>query len=255
MLNPGVFPQYLFISEILKMRAIRDPDHVIFTLVNAKGGAAATLTCLQLHKRAERVSNLLNERAKINTGDHVALIFPPGIDLVCAFYGCLYVGEYFIYNPMTTQLRLFFGGKVLPPTIISTTNHRNLVSLNRVPTPSFVHSIARSLGAVPVTIRPPHPQNLQTTLPTVRMIVDVSKSTLVLSNQNVIKLLKSKEAAGVVDVKSWPTVLDTDDVPKRKIVPTYRAPTAELLAYLDFRYALLKPLFNVHNVLTHVLFL
>lgn len=90
-----VFPQYLFISEILKMRAIRDPDHVIFTLVNAKGGAAATLTCLQLHKRAERVSNLLNERAKINTGDHVALIFPPGIDLVCAFYGCLYVGEYF----------------------------------------------------------------------------------------------------------------------------------------------------------------
>lgn len=87
------------------------------------------------------------------------------------------------------------------------------------------------------------------------MIVDVSKSTLVLSNQNVIKLLKSKEAAGVVDVKSWPTVLDTDDVPKRKIVPTYRAPTAELLAYLDFRYALLKPSFNVHNVLTHVLFL
>lgn len=95
------------------MRAIRDPDHVIFTLVNAKGGAAATLTCLQLHKRAERVSNLLNERAKINTGDHVALIFPPGIDLVCAFYGCLYVGEYFIYNPMTTQLRFFFWRKSL----------------------------------------------------------------------------------------------------------------------------------------------
>jgi hypothetical protein len=43
-----------------------------------------------------------------------------------------------------------------------------------------------------VTIRPPHPQNLQTTLPTVRMIVEVSKSVLVLSNQNVIKLLKSK---------------------------------------------------------------
>ncbi|XP_050522179.1 disco-interacting protein 2 isoform X3 [Daktulosphaira vitifoliae] len=171
---------YLFISEILKMRAIRDPDHVIFTLLNAKGTAAANLTCLQLHKRAEKVSNLLNEKAKVNTGDHVALIFPPGIDLICAFYGCLYI------------------------------------------------------GAVPVTIRPPHPQNLQTTLPTVRMIVDVSKSTLVLSNQNVIKLLKSKEASNVVDVKSWPTILDTDDVPKKKIVPSYRAPTAELLAYLDF---------------------
>lgn len=68
----------------------------------------------------------------------MALIFPPGTDLICAFYGCLYV------------------------------------------------------GAVPVTIRPPHPQNLQTTLPTVRMIVDVSKSVLVLTNQNILKLLKTK---------------------------------------------------------------
>ena len=47
-------------------------------------------------------------------------------------------------------------------------------------------------GAVPVTIRPPHPQNLQTTLPTVRMIAEVSKSALILSTQNTIKLLKSK---------------------------------------------------------------
>ena len=43
-----------------------------------------------------------------------------------------------------------------------------------------------------MTIRPPHPQNLQTTLPTVRMIVDVSKATVILSTQNVVKLLKSK---------------------------------------------------------------
>ncbi|KAK7590362.1 hypothetical protein V9T40_001975 [Parthenolecanium corni] len=169
-----------FISEILKWRAQSTADHVIFTLLNAKGAAAAQLTCSQLHKRAERIGSLLQERAKINTGDHVALIFPPGIDLICAFYGCLYV------------------------------------------------------GAVPVTIRPPHPQNLQTTLPTVRMIVDVSKSVLVLSNQNVIKLLKSKEASGVIDIKSWPLTLDMDDMPKKKLTSLYRAPTAEMLAYLDF---------------------
>ena len=42
------------------------------------------------------------------------------------------------------------------------------------------------VGVVPVTIRPPHPQNLQTTLPTVRMIVDVSKSAIILSSAQVI---------------------------------------------------------------------
>lgn len=153
---------------------------MLFTLLNSKGATAKVLSCSELHKRAERIGNLLNEKGRINTGDHVALIFPPGLDLICAFYGCLYV------------------------------------------------------GAVPVTIRPPHPQNLQTTLPTVRMIVDVSKSVLVLSTQAVIKLLRSKEASNVVDIKSWPLILDTDDMPKKKLPMVYRAPTAEMLAYLDF---------------------
>lgn len=44
---------------------------------------------------------------------------PPGIDLIVAFYGCLYA------------------------------------------------------GCVPITVRPPHPQNIATTLPTVKMIVEV----------------------------------------------------------------------------------
>ncbi|KAM0730239.1 Disco-interacting protein 2 [Formica fusca] len=172
--------KYQFISEILRWRAVSTSDHVIFTSLNAKGVVATSLSCSQLHKKAERIGNLLLDRGRINTGDHVALIFPPGTDLICAFYGCLYV------------------------------------------------------GAVPVTIRPPHPQNLQTTLPTVRMIVDVSKSILVLTNQNILKLLKTKEANNVVDVKSWPIILDMDDMPKKKLPVMYRAPTAEMLAYLDF---------------------
>jgi len=85
--------QYQFISEILRWRAVSTADHVLFSLLNAKGVATTMLTCSQLHKRAERVGTLLVEKGKINTGDHVALIFPPGIDLICAFYGCLYVGK------------------------------------------------------------------------------------------------------------------------------------------------------------------
>ncbi|XP_044015311.1 disco-interacting protein 2-like isoform X2 [Aphidius gifuensis] len=172
--------KYQFISEILRWRAMSTSDHVIFTLLNAKGVVTTSLSCSQLHKKAEKIGNLLLDKGRINTGDHVALLFPPGTDLICAFYGCLYV------------------------------------------------------GAVPVTIRPPHPQNLQTTLPTVRMIVDVSKSVLVLTNQNMVRLLKSKEANNVVEIKSWPTILDMDDMPKKKLPVMYRAPTAEMLAYLDF---------------------
>uniref|UniRef100_A0A8C9XZ18 Disco interacting A n=1 Tax=Sander lucioperca TaxID=283035 RepID=A0A8C9XZ18_SANLU len=137
-----------------------------------------TASCLQLHKRAERVATALMGR--LNTGDHVALVYPPGIDLIATFYGCLYA------------------------------------------------------GCVPVTVRPPHPQNLATTLPTVKMIVEVSKSVCILTTQAIMKLLKSKEAAAAVDTKSWPMVLDTDDLPRKKSPQMYKPPTPEMLAYLDF---------------------
>ena len=47
-------------------------------------------------------------------------------------------------------------------------------------------------GMVPVTIRPPHPQNIATTLPTVKMIVEVSKSVAILTYSPIIKMMKSK---------------------------------------------------------------
>jgi len=47
-------------------------------------------------------------------------------------------------------------------------------------------------GVIPVTIRPPNTLNLATTLPTVRMVVDVSKASAVLSTALIIRVLRSK---------------------------------------------------------------
>ena len=83
-------------------------------------------------------------------------------------------------------------------------------------------------------IRPPHASNLVTTLPTAKMIVDVSKSRAILGTTALIKLLKMKESHNIVDSKSWPTLLSTEDTPKKKLQTPYRAPTPEMLAYIDF---------------------
>ncbi|XP_026981856.1 disco-interacting protein 2 homolog A isoform X11 [Sagmatias obliquidens] len=145
-----------------------------------QGTVTSTTTCIQLHKKAERVAAALMEKARLTTGAHVALVYPPGVDLIAAFYGCLYC------------------------------------------------------GCVPVTVRPPHPQNLATTLPTVKMIVEVSKSACVLTTQAITRLLRSKEALAAVDVRTWPTILDTDDIPKKKVASIFRPPSPDVLAYLDF---------------------
>lgn len=38
----------------------------------------STATCVQLHRKAERVAAALMEKARLSIGDHVALVYPPG---------------------------------------------------------------------------------------------------------------------------------------------------------------------------------
>ncbi|XP_069509549.1 disco-interacting protein 2 homolog B isoform X2 [Ambystoma mexicanum] len=172
--------KHQFLAEVLIWRAQATPDHILFVLLNAKGTAVCTATCLQLHKRAERIAGTLCEKGHLNAGDNVVLLYPPGIELIAAFYGCLYA------------------------------------------------------GCIPVTVRPPHAQNLTATLPTVRMIVDVSKASCILTTQILLRLLKSKEASAAVDVRTWPTIIDTDDLARKRPPQVYKPPTPEMLAYLDF---------------------
>lgn len=83
--------------DVLRQRSQTSPEHVLFTLMNARGTEVDSVTCLQLLKKAERIGSLLIDKGHLNAGDHVALIFPPGIDLIAAFYGCQSVGKLFSF--------------------------------------------------------------------------------------------------------------------------------------------------------------
>lgn len=120
------------------------------------------------------------DKLQLNSGDHIALLYPAGIELIVAFYGCLYV------------------------------------------------------GVVPVVIRPPMLTNLPATMPTMKLTLEISNCRAILTCHPVLRVLKSKEAAPLVDLKSLPPILETDDLSKKKLTKPYKAPTAELIAYLDF---------------------
>ena len=87
-----VSKKYQFLAEILKWRGKTSPDQNLFTLLNSKNSVAGTMTCAQLHNKAERIAALALVNGKVKSGDHVALLYPPGLDLIAAVFGCLYVG-------------------------------------------------------------------------------------------------------------------------------------------------------------------
>lgn len=100
--------QHQFLADSLQWRAQTDPDHTLYVLLNAKvkttttktliktslrisdllaynmlslsvqGVAVCTATCVQLHKRAEKIAAALMERSGINIGENVVLLYPPG---------------------------------------------------------------------------------------------------------------------------------------------------------------------------------
>lgn len=43
-----------------------------------KGTTVCTASCLQLHKRAERIASVLGDKGHLNAGDNVVLLYPPG---------------------------------------------------------------------------------------------------------------------------------------------------------------------------------
>ncbi|KAJ8793658.1 hypothetical protein J1605_003666 [Eschrichtius robustus] len=210
--------KFLFLPDVLQWRAHSTPEHLLFLLLNAKGTVTSTTTCIQLHKKAERVAAALMEKARLTTGAHVALVYPPDDDLP-RFFSSYLCGTWPPGHP--------HGTPPLPPPsvprILSPEPHSvglSVLGWIAGPKPSWlltgtgVDLIAAFYGClycgcVPVTVRPPHPQNLTTTLPTVKMIVEVSKSACVLTTQAITRLLKSKEALAAVDVRAWPTILDT----------------------------------------------
>ena len=152
----------------------------VFTCLCSQGHAFRSVTCSQLHKRAERIAALIVEKLKLNSGDHLALLYPAGLELVCAFFGCLYV------------------------------------------------------GVVPVIIRPPNFSNILSSVPTIKITLQISNARAILTCNSVLRIIKSKEVAAVLDTRSLPPMTPTDDVVKKKFEKFYKAPTAELIAYLDF---------------------
>ena len=78
------------VDEALRDRARCDPEHQAFTFLQDGEVEAELLTWGELDRRARTIATGL--QTSCAPGDRALLLFPPGLDFVAAFFGCLYAG-------------------------------------------------------------------------------------------------------------------------------------------------------------------
>lgn len=74
--------------RILEERGRTQPGEMAYTFLGREGEVEATIGYCVLHKRARAIGELIQQHA--SPGDRVLLLYPPGLEYIAAFIGCLY---------------------------------------------------------------------------------------------------------------------------------------------------------------------
>jgi acyl-CoA synthetase (AMP-forming)/AMP-acid ligase II len=87
---PAIPVEVTSLASVLRNRAAERPDDAGYIFLPDRRGERLQLTYSELYTRARAVAVRLAEHG--NRGDRAALLFPPGLDFVVAFFGCLLAG-------------------------------------------------------------------------------------------------------------------------------------------------------------------
>jgi acyl transferase domain-containing protein/acyl-CoA synthetase (AMP-forming)/AMP-acid ligase II/NAD(P)-dependent dehydrogenase (short-subunit alcohol dehydrogenase family) len=72
--------------------ALRSPDAPVVSMANERGRVTETLSRGQLWQQVERVAHHLLRSSSLAPGDRALLVYPPSLDFVIGFVGCLAAG-------------------------------------------------------------------------------------------------------------------------------------------------------------------
>ena len=92
--TPAASSRFHTFIDVLEERCSAQPNDRAYTFLNDDGSEATKLTFADVRHRAKAIAKQLTRDHQQSTGARATaiLLFPPGLDLLCAFYGCLYAG-------------------------------------------------------------------------------------------------------------------------------------------------------------------
>lgn len=88
--SPELLPSCSTLVELLRYRALQQPIQLAFTFLEDGETESASLTYRELDRHSRAIAVQLQSLGI--TGKRALLLYPPGLDYVAAFWGCLYAG-------------------------------------------------------------------------------------------------------------------------------------------------------------------
>src|SRR5436853_1918594 len=100
----GAASNALTVVDLLRARASEQPHRRAYIFLSDGETEEASLTYSELDLRGRAIAAWLQSR--VEPGDRALLLYPPGLDYVAAFLGCLYAGVVAVpaYPPSTGKL-------------------------------------------------------------------------------------------------------------------------------------------------------
>src|SRR5262245_51319939 len=94
----------LTLIELLQQRASEQHDQRLYTFLDDAGDEEGSLTFGELERQARAIGSLLQSRSV--AGERVLLLYPPGLQYIAGFMGCLFSGAFAVpaYPPDPARL-------------------------------------------------------------------------------------------------------------------------------------------------------
>jgi acyl-CoA synthetase (AMP-forming)/AMP-acid ligase II len=80
------------ISDYLDRLADEHPDKLLYSYLDANGDPIESYTYASFLHRAQAIAGHLRKEGRFGAGDRLLLAYPPGLEMICAFFGCVRAG-------------------------------------------------------------------------------------------------------------------------------------------------------------------
>jgi thioester reductase-like protein len=133
--------------DYLRMWEARKPDQTLFRFIDAEGRELERYTYQSFAERTRELAAYLSAEAGLRPGDRALLVYPPGLEMVAAFYACARIGV--IAVPVGPPLPMSFEEGLAKLSFIARDSHAKAVLSTKQVEYDFRLLFGNRQGALP----------------------------------------------------------------------------------------------------------